>query len=114
MIKFMLLCALLTLTSGCAGSFEEARNPKVALGGAPQSARCNSLDSGHRDWSASAMLSAVVAGGTGASMLPEPVRKENAAVIPLAAASLGAAGWSAFSTAESNGFATAWARECSR
>ena len=55
---------------GCAGSFEEARDPGVALGAPPQSERCGELDDRHQMFGGLAKGSAVLGGGAGLATIP--------------------------------------------
>ena len=109
------LTILFALTlCGCAGSFEEAAKPRLAMhaAAAPRdAARCASLDDGHRAWSAVAKGSAFLASGSGLSVIPIP-SDEKTARIAVASGAVVAAGLAAVSVFVADDFAAAWSREC--
>lgn len=105
------LLILLVLSSvACAGTFEEAGKPRVALGTAapvPGPATCSSLDTEHRNWSASAEASMVLSGAAGLVSIPVP-SSDNGARIGLVSGAVASAAWGAFSEVEANGTATSY------
>lgn len=100
----------LVFVVGCAGSFEEARASHPGIKLAPPAPACVSLDNAHRDWSAVAATAGLLAGGSGLAQIPED---SNGLRIGLAAGTVGMAALAVFATKESDGFAAAWAAECS-
>lgn len=105
----VLLLALMPSLMGCSGSFEEARNPSVALGAPPQSQRCADLDDRHALWGGVAKTSAVLAGGSGLATIP--VEQDEVRIgLAVGAATMGAV--AAGSGFISEAAAASWANEC--
>ncbi len=109
MRKFTLLLALITIA--CGGTFEEAKNPNVAVGAPPQSERCAELDDRAAFYGGAGKGAAVLAGGSGLATIATD-DKTARMVLAISSASMGAiaagAGW------VSSSASTSWARECSQ
>ena len=106
----VLLVFLLFGVVGCAGTFEEAGKPRVALGPtapAPDPATCSSLDAQHRNWSASAVGAMLLSGTAGIVSIPVP-SSDNGARIGLVSGAVAAAAWGAVSEVEASGTATSY------
>lgn len=109
-VKLATLFALpLLLSTGCAGSFEEARAPKRVGAAPPPSARCITLDDRHAFWGGTGKFSAALSGASGLSTIPiedDRARIGLAAGSAVFAAVAVGAGFIAEAASES------WAREC--
>jgi hypothetical protein len=97
-------------TFGCGGSFEEARNPKITMGAAPQSERCASLDDTKRFWGGGSKFMGALGGGAGIAIIP--VKDETGRIV-LASSAAGLAAAAIGAGFISDDAATSWARECS-
>jgi hypothetical protein len=112
-MRTLTLCLVaLSLLPACGGSFEEARNPKIEFGAAPQSPRCADLDDAQGTWGGVALFSGALAGSSGLSAIPVPEDIDELRIGLLIGSGVSGA------TALASGFiakskATAWARECS-
>lgn len=76
---------------------------------AAPSTECVSLDDGHRNWSAVAAGSGMLAGASGIAQIPDDSKQLR---IGLAAGTVAAGAIAAFATKESDAFASSWAAQC--
>jgi hypothetical protein len=120
-VKRLLALAVIAaaVTTGCAGSFEEAkvtgRIQRVTLGAPPQAApipssRCVSLDDGRRLWGGIAKGAAIAAGAGGIATIP--IEDKTGRVI-IASGALVVAVVAGVAVYVSEDYGTTWARECS-
>ena len=101
----------LSLVSGCATSFEEARMlaPKVAPKAAPRDeTRCRTLADREALWSSLAVAAGVAAGAGGLASIPLPDRYQGANVGLVVGAAILAAGGKAYA----HSVGVQWATEC--
>ena len=107
-MKTIIFILLFSLLPGCAGTFEEASKPRLALGKAalpPDPTVCLSLSTASRNWTASTEAADVLSGAAGLVAIPVT---DNNARIGLISGAVVAAAWGAFSAAEANGTATSY------
>ena len=109
-------CVLASVTSGCAGSLEEAKlagrayRPLVAkTGTTPDGVDCVSIDRAHIVWDGTAKVAAFLASGEGIAMIP--IHDEGARV-GLAVGVIGAGAVAILAESFSVGLATEWAKYC--
>jgi hypothetical protein len=106
-VLLVMLAAI--LMGGCSGTFEEARDPRVALGAPPQSDRCAELDDRAAFYGGAAKGSALLAGGAGLATIPA---SDDRVRLGLAIGSAAMGAIAAGSGFVSSSAATSWAREC--
>lgn len=116
MAKPIALTVLTLIIAGCGGTFEEAKNPKVAVGAPPQSERCAELDDRAAWTGGTAKLAGALSGASGLATIavPDSMSHADEFRVGLAVTSGVAAGVAVGAGYVSSAASTSWARECSR
>lgn len=102
--------------AGCGGTFEEAKNPNVAVGAPPQSERCAELDDRAAWMGGTAKFSGALAGASGLATIavPDSMGGADEARVGLAISSAVMGGVAVGAGFISSSASTSWARECAQ